>query len=52
MMFALWTAVTLRRPFSARVLEREPGDARRRAVAVMTFRLATTPGTTSCSSPA
>ena len=51
MMFALWIAVTFRRPWS-RACAKANRAMRVEAFSVMIFRLSTTPGTTSCSRPA
>ena len=50
-MFALWIAVTFLRP-CRRAYWKANSEMRVDAFAVMIFRLSTTPGTTSCSSPA
>ena len=51
MMFALWIAVTFLRP-CLRACSNANCAIRVDAFSVMIFRLSTTPGTTSCSSPA
>ena len=50
MMLALWMAVTFLRP-CCRAYVKANSAMRRDAFSVMIFRLSTTPGTTSCSSP-
>jgi hypothetical protein len=50
MMLALWIAVTFLRPCRF-AYSKANSLIRRDAFSVITFRLSTTPGTTSCSSP-
>mmetsp|Transcript_39788 Transcript_39788/g.88439 ORF Transcript_39788/g.88439 Transcript_39788/m.88439 type:complete len:223 (-) Transcript_39788:615-1283(-) len=50
MMFALWTADTFFRPWSLAYLKANSAT-RELALRVITFKLSTTPGTTSCSRP-